>query len=102
MISMEQSLMDAGLLKPAGTILLRETPPVFVVCPHCRRQLNKHGNCPAHGSVVPMNSAVVNTLPASDTCLYCGRPKSQHSIVCKRPLRRCSDRRCSEYDSSAS
>ncbi len=67
MISMEQSLMDAGLLKPAGTILLRETPPVFEVCPHCRRQLNKHGNCPAHGAVVPMNSAVVNTLHASVT-----------------------------------
>ena len=100
MLSMEQSLFEAGLLTQAPPLLMRDPPPVFAVCPHCRRQLNKHGNCPAHGAVVPMNSAVVNRLPSAGACAYCGENPSQHSIFCQRPMKG-ADKRTTEYDGSA-
>ena len=55
--------------------LYREDPETFDVCPHCKRQAIPywdHGDgyvfpgdwqCPEHGSVTPMKSAVANTHP---------------------------------------
>jgi len=42
--------------------------PVHTVCPHCKRPVaarpeQPRAECPEHGSVVPMRSAIVNWLP---------------------------------------
>lgn len=57
------------------TPLYREEPEAFDVCPHCKRPVIPYCNhcdghvppgdwqCPEHGSVTPMKSAVFNTHP---------------------------------------
>ena len=51
------------------------SPPVFLVCCHCKRKVTTHRywvnghpvethHCPEHGDVAAMRSAVVNHQPA--------------------------------------
>lgn len=52
-----------------------EVPQTYIVCPHCKRAVIPHfckcdghvfpadWQCHEHGSVIPMNSAVVNGRP---------------------------------------
>ncbi|MCP5196219.1 MAG: hypothetical protein H6974_05485 [Gammaproteobacteria bacterium] len=44
--------------------------PVHTVCPHCKRPVvtsseQQRAHCAEHGIVVPMRSAIVNSLPES-------------------------------------
>ena len=39
--------------------------PIHTVCPHCKRSVTArpdqlHAQCPEHGQIVPMRSAIVN------------------------------------------
>ena len=59
--------MNSSIIGASGDAAYRPTPPVYQVCPHCKRLLNgmssggSKGFCDEHGEVKPMNSAVVNT-----------------------------------------
>lgn len=59
--------VSGPIIGASGDAAYRPTPPVYQVCPHCKRLLHgisssgSKGFCDEHGEVTPMNSAVVNT-----------------------------------------